>query len=125
MTIIERSIAHLSNQSEIYQSEVAARQLALWQDVVSKASRMMGKTFLQTSSVPGPPHTFVEEIDQIVQRRLRENGVGSRSVRILSSDDGQLQIIMDGKLYPNLAALNKGNIRNIITQAIEKWQNSN
>jgi hypothetical protein len=118
--IVEKTLDHPSGQTAVF-----FEQLVFWKELTAKISKLMGKTFMQTTSVPGPPHTFVEEIDQIIQRRLDEGKANTQSIRVFSNNDGRLEIIVDGKAYHSINELNDVSTRNLITQAVEEWQNDN
>jgi hypothetical protein len=96
-----------------------------WEQLAARISALMGKTLVRGPSVPGAVHTFVEEIDQIIQRRLDQLDIRSPSVRMSSQADGSLAITVDNKVYREPQAIEDATIRDIIQAAIDEWQAGN
>jgi hypothetical protein len=72
--------------------------------------------------VPGPPHTFVEEIDQIIQDHLRQSSISGRVIHLCTQMDGGLKIVIDGKIYQNFSEITEVTIRDLIQAAVDEWQ---
>lgn len=77
-----------------------------------------------TGSVPSPT-AFIEEIDEILQRKVREATTPpSQPVRVASSEDGMLQIIVGIQTYHSADEVPDLQIRRLIQAAVAEWEGS-
>lgn len=118
---IVQEIQNLSNPI----SAMHPDRLTYLQGLGEKIGRLTSKPFLQTSSVPGQPHTFVDQINQLVERRLIQERMQDRSVQIESQAGGELIFIVDGRVYQHLKDIADTSIRELIQAAITEWQEDN
>jgi len=105
-----------------------ARQLArwqhLWENLGAKICTVTDKLLIRTPTVPGSPHTFIEQVDQIVQRRLAQSQISGQSVHLRGQTDGSLEIEVGGKIYHNLKEIDDIAVRNLIQAAVDEWQDA-
>ena len=87
-------------------------------------SALTGKTLVWGPAVPGGPHTFIETIEQILQNRLAETPLSSRSVHLRSGKDGRLEIEVDGTIYGDLEGIEDKAVRDAIQSSVDEWQRS-
>jgi len=110
----------------IGETSALARQLAhwqhLWEDLGAKICTVTGKLLVCTPSVPGPPHTFTEQVDQILQRLLAQSQISGQGVHLRSQIDGSLYIEVDGKIYHDLKEIDDIAVRTLIQAAVDEWQ---
>jgi pyruvate/2-oxoglutarate dehydrogenase complex dihydrolipoamide acyltransferase (E2) component len=77
-----------------------------------------------TEAVPGPSN-FIEEIDEILQRMVRElPRAPSQPVRVASGEDGMLQIIVGIQTYHSADEVPDVQIRRLIQAAVAEWERS-
>ena len=103
-------------------SVIVADRLTYLQELGEKIGQLTDKPFLQTSSVPGQPHTFIDHINQLVERRLSQERMPDHSVQLKSRADGELMFIVDGHVYEHLADIPNASIRELIQSAVVEWQ---
>jgi hypothetical protein len=103
-------------------ADMMTRQSAYSEDLAAKICELTGKTLVRMPSVPGGLHTFVESVDQILQRRLAQSRLHDRSVHLRSNEDGGLEIIVDGTMYDDLDKVRDQAIRDLIQAALDEWQ---
>jgi hypothetical protein len=111
----------------IDQSPNLSRQTAQWEGLTQKICLLTGKLLVKTPGVPGrAPHTFVDVVNQIVQRRLAklppDDPLQHRSVYLRSHPNGSLEILIDGEKYRQMSDLPDAAIRDLIQAAVEEWQ---
>lgn len=100
-------------------------QSAYWNKLASKISALTGRPLVHAASVPGnTPHTFVEDVDQILQRQLAESPLKDRDISLHSRADGELEIILDGQVYDELGAVTENTVRDLIQSSIAEWQST-
>jgi hypothetical protein len=99
-------------------------QSAYWERLAARIAKLTGKTLVRMPDVPGGPHTFVEAIDQILQRRLAETQLsGHRTVHLCSGTDGSLEVVVDGTVYGDLSKVDDKGVRDLIQASVDEWQN--
>ncbi len=101
--------------------------LSLSLGVVSLAITLPFGFYLIGEELPGPvPQTFVDVIDQIVQRRLANlptaEHLGQQSIRLRSHPTGRLEFIVNGTNYREIKDIPDHNVRDLIQAAVEDWQ---
>ena len=111
----------------IEQSPNLAKQTTQWEELAQKVCTLTGKFLVKTPAVPGrAPHTFVDVVNQIVQRRLEklspDDPLQQRSIYLRSHPNGSLEILIDGEKYRQLSDLPDAAIRNLIQAAVDEWQ---
>jgi hypothetical protein len=101
---------------------IASAQLAYWESLAARICAITEKFLVRMPAVPGrAPHTFVEIIDQIVQRRLAQSRISERSINLRSRADGELEIMVDDKIYRNLDEIDDVAVRDLIQASIDEW----
>jgi hypothetical protein len=120
LTVAQATTDHRSGQTAL-----VATQLAYWENLAAKICTLTGKRLVRTSDVPGPPHTFIEEIDQIIQDHLRQSSLSGRSIHLRSQVDGGLQILVDGKIYQDFSEIAEVTVAGLIQAAVDEWQSRN
>ena len=98
----------------------------LWESYAKKIAAATGKLLITTATVPGhAPRTFVDVIDQIVQRRLnalpQTDPLSRHTIRLRSHPNGHMEIVINGVVHHALDELNDENIRQLIQHAIDEW----
>lgn len=107
-----------------------SRQTAAWERLATRICAVTDKLLIRTPSVPSrTPHTFVNVIDQILQRRLAAlsptDRLTDRSVRLRSHPNGSLEIVVDGVVYRNLSDISSPDVRDLIQEAVDEWKRLN
>lgn len=68
------------------------------------------------------PHTFVEQIDAIVQRRIQLiPALANRDLKVRPGPDGGVRFVFEGQQYENLEDLPNLTAQQIIKDAIQEW----
>jgi hypothetical protein len=93
-----------------------------WENLATRICELTGKTLIRTPSVPGSVHTFVENVDQIIQRRLAQSHLRNRRVHLRSGEDGSLEIVVDGKIYRGVDEVEDKVVRDLIRASVDEWQ---
>jgi hypothetical protein len=78
--------------------------------------------------IPGrmlDPLNLADEIDQMVQQRLRERAdLANRRIRLASGLDGGLRIYVDGQIFEAVGDITDFRVRELIRDAIREWEGS-
>jgi hypothetical protein len=119
LTLVEERTDHAA----WHPYDVSAR-LAYWENLATKMGVLTGKRLVRPAGVPGSPRTFVEDVNQILQHRLRESEISPRSVYIGSHADGGLEIVVNGKRYRDLNEIDDVAVCGLIRAAIDEWERS-
>ena len=104
-----------------------SKQTVQWEELAQKICVLTGSLLIKTPSVPGrAPHTFVDVINQIAQRRLAhlppDDPLRQRSVYLRSHPGGGLEILIDGEKYREMDSVPDAAIRELIQAAVDEWQ---
>lgn len=121
------TIARHWSSYPLAQAPVLSKQTVAWENLAEKICAATDKLLVRTPSVPGrAPYTFVDVINQIVQRRLAAlppgDALNDRTVRLRSHPNGTLEIIVNGVKYGELGDVPDLAVRNLIQAAVEEWQ---
>jgi hypothetical protein len=103
------------------------KQTAAWEKLAERLCQLTDKLLIRTPSVPGrAPHTFVDVVNQIVQRRLaalpETAALKDRSIRLRSHPTGSMEIIVDGTHHRELSDITEPEVRELIQEAVDDWQ---
>lgn len=112
------------SDQRIGEKTLLANQHAHWEALAVRFSELVGKPLTRMPGVPGGPHTFVQAIDYILQRNLRDSGVNNVSVHIMSGMDLGVEIVVNGKSYGRLEDIEDEAVRSLIQVSIREWQES-
>lgn len=75
-----------------------------------------------TEELPSPT-AFIGEIDEILQRMVRELPAPPlQSVRVSSSESGALQILVGREIYSGADQIPDGQVRQLIQAAVAEWE---
>jgi hypothetical protein len=81
-----------------------------------------------TTTIPKPgsllePLPLVGEINDLVQKRLRENPeLSQHLITLTTAIDGSLRIYVDHQAFQNVDAISNPGVRNLIRSAIQEWE---
>ncbi len=98
-------------------------QRSYWESLAARISSQLDKPLMRLAPAASPPRTFIEAIDQILQRRLEQSGLAQRSVHVRGKGLGA-QIWVDSKVYSTLDEVMDQDARSLIQSAIDEWQSS-
>lgn len=118
------TVGEEKSDHRVGQTTVLAQQHARWEELATRVSELVGKPLTHMAEVPGGPHTFVQAIESILQRRLLQSGLNNQSVRIQSGKDLGVEIIVNGKSYAAVEEVEDEIVRNLIQASIHEWQGS-
>jgi len=77
---------------------------------------------LPTEELPSPT-AFIGEIDEILQRMIRQlPAPPSQSVRVSSSESGALQILVGREIYSGADQIPDAQVRQLIQAAVAEWE---
>lgn len=104
-----------------------SRETYAWDGLAKKVSAATGKLLIRMPSVPSrTPRTFVDVIDQIVQRRLEllpeSDPLRRQTIRLRSHPSGDLEIVVDGVTFGALGDIDDRQVRSLIEAAIDEWR---
>lgn len=116
-TVVGKTTVHRAEQTSVLPAQVA-----YWENLATRICALTGKMLVRTPFASGSPHTFIEAIEQILQRRLAESHMSGRSVHLRQGSDCGLEIELDGKVYRDLAEIDDITIRELIQAAVDEWQ---
>jgi hypothetical protein len=69
------------------------------------------------------PLPLVGEINDLVQKRLRENPeLSQHLITLTTAIDGSLRIYVDHQAFQNVDAISNPGVRNLIRSAIQEWE---
>ena len=97
-----------------------------WEKLAKKIAAITDKLLVTTATVPSrAPRTFIDVIDQIIQRRLntlpQDDPLLQQTVRLRSHPSGHMEIVVNGVTHHGLDDLADDNIRQLIQHAIDEW----
>lgn len=124
------TIAHHQKSYPLGEEPNLFKETGAWEKLASKICTVTGKLLITTPSVPSrAPRTFIDVVDQIVQRRLAEatddDELNGQTIRLRSHPTGSLEIIVNGQNYKDLHAVPNPNIRRLIQGAVDEWHGLN
>lgn len=98
----------------------------VWESLAKKIAIATGKLLITTATVPSrAPRTFVDVIDQIVQRRLNAlpdaDPLRRQTIRLRSHPSGHMEIMVNGVTHHTLDELSDEKVRQLIQHAIDEW----
>lgn len=77
-------------------------------------------------SEPEKPRTFVDDIDAIVQRRVRLiPALSARGLQVRADSIGQVLFLFDGQKYQSVDQIPNLTARQLIKDAIQEWDETN
>jgi uncharacterized membrane-anchored protein YhcB (DUF1043 family) len=86
-------------------------------------SRVLEKPVLGMPGRMLDPLNFVDDIDQLVQRRLRERpDLAGRHIRLATGLDGGLRIYVNDQTFEAIGDIADFKIRELIRDAIREWE---
>lgn len=111
----------------VLQAPNLTKQTTTWENLAQKICQATDKLLIRTPTVPGRvPRTFVEVIDQLVQRRLAAlpltDSLAKRTIRLRSHPNGALEVVVDGAIYRELHDIKDQLVRNLVQGAVDEWQ---
>ncbi len=120
------TVAHHQRSYPLGQEPVLSKQTTAWEKLAQKICTVTGKLLIRTPSVPGrAPRTFVDIIDQILQRRLATlsaaDKLANQAIRLRSHPTGSLEILVNGANYRDLNDIPDPDIRDLIQEAVDEW----
>jgi hypothetical protein len=116
------TVANETTDHHAAHTSIVSTQLVYWESLAARICAITEKLLVRMPAVPGhAPHTFIEIIDQIVQRRLAQSEMNERSVNLRSHTDGSLEIVVDDKIYRNLDEIDDVTVRDLIQASIDEW----
>ena len=126
----EISAVYLDYEEQNYYSSktiYTPQETVEWEKLAARICEMTGKLLVKMPSVPGrAPHTFVDVINQIVQRRLAEvaptDELSNHTIKLRSHPNGTMEIIVNGTNHKAVDDVPDPAIRALIQQAVEEWQ---
>lgn len=69
------------------------------------------------------PLNLADDIDQMVQHKLRERpDLADRRVRLASGRDGGLRIYVDGEVFEAVGDITDFKVRELIRDTIREWE---
>ncbi len=86
---------------------------------VLNASRPVSTPGHNTQGGPVQDQTWLETINQNVQNRLAQSALRGRQVELRRRPDYTLEIVVDGKVYPDLAAVDDEAVRDLLRATID------
>ncbi len=117
VTVAEETTDHRAGETT-----ALVQQQARWEMLAKTVGELVGKPLIHLSGVPGGPYTFVEGIEHILQRRLKQAGRNDLSVNIRGGQDLGIEIVVNGKSYAAIDEVEDEVARNLIQAAIDEWQ---
>jgi hypothetical protein len=106
------------------ETEAVARRHAYWETLAASVSEMIGKPLAAMPVERDSPRTFVQEIDQVLQHRLKQSELSNVSVSIHSGKDTGIEIVVNGKSYAAVDEVEDKAVRDLIQACIREWQGS-
>jgi hypothetical protein len=84
---------------------------------------ILGKPVMGMPGRTLDPLNLADEIDQVVQHRLRERpDLADRHIRLASGLDGGLRIYVDGEIFEAVSDITDFKVREVIRDAIREWE---
>lgn len=104
-----------------------SKETKAWEGIAQKICDVTGKLLVRMPTVPGhAPRTFIEVIDQIVQRHLvnlpADDPLRQQTIRLRSHPSGNLEIVITGVTYARLDEIDHEPARRLIQAAIDEWR---
>ncbi len=92
-----------------------------YQALAKRVSEQLGKPLLPMAPAPSAPRTFIEAIDDILQRRLEHGPLHGQSIHVGAKGFG-VQISVDGRAYGTMDEIEDAAARDAVRAAIDEWQ---
>jgi hypothetical protein len=117
VTVNEETTDHRAGETT-----VLAQQQVRWMSLAQSVAELVGRPLTLDPAISGPPRTFVQAIDRIVQRRVKQLGPNNLSVNIRGSKDLGVEIVVNGKSYAAVDEVEDESVRSLIQASIYEWQ---
>ena len=124
------TVAHHQKSYSLGQEPNLFKETLAWEKLASRICAVTDKLLIETASVPSQaPRTFIDVVDQIIQRRLAQlpddDDLTNQTIRLRSHPTGSLEIIVNGQNYKELSDVPNTNIRDLIQSSVEEWHGLN
>jgi len=105
---------------------VLSKETVVWESLAVKVCAITEKLLIRTAAVPGQaPRTFIEVVDQILQRRLDSvppnHPLVSQTIRLRSHPTGRLEFVVNGTIYRELNEITDPAVRELIKASVAEW----
>jgi hypothetical protein len=68
------------------------------------------------------PKSIVEQVDEILQRRLADSPLSDRLIRLVDAPGGGVEVLVDAKKYEGVGDVPDPDVRNFIQECVKEWE---
>ncbi len=69
------------------------------------------------------PKSIVEQVDEILQKRLARSSYRDRLIRLVDAPGGGVEVLVDAKKYEGVGEVPDPEVRNFIQECVKEWEN--
>jgi hypothetical protein len=113
-----RSARELRTSGEWTRVEKAAADLRSWLAEAGTAERPREPS--RTEGLPRP-HTMIDQINEILTRKLDAAGAGERAVRLIDAGGGAVHVYVGLQRY-EMDTVPDEDVRRLIREAVAEWE---
>jgi hypothetical protein len=84
-------------------------------EIVTRAVNPKGK-------IKEKPRSIVEQVDEIVQKRLANSPYKNRLIRLVDAPGGGVEVLVDAKKYEGVGDVPDPEVRNFIQDCVKEWE---
>jgi hypothetical protein len=84
-------------------------------EIVTRAVNPKGK-------ITEKPKSIVEQVDEIVQKRLSNSAYKDRLIRLVDAPGGGVEVLVDAKKYEGVGDVPDPEVRNFIQECVKEWE---
>jgi hypothetical protein len=77
----------------------------------------------EKSKKQAPPKSIVEQIDEILQKRLVGSYLSNRLIRLVETPSGGVEVNIDGEKYDGVGEVPDLAVRQFIQECVKEWEN--
>jgi hypothetical protein len=76
------------------------------------------------SKVKEKPKSIVEQVDEILQKRLANSPYSKRLIRLVDAPGGGVEVLVDAKKYEGVGDVPDLEVRDFIQECVKEWEKS-
>jgi len=85
-------------------------------------SEIVSRAITPKVKVKEKPKSIVEQIDDILQKRLLNSPYSNRLIRLVDAPGGGVEVLVDAKKYEGVGEVPDLEVRNFIQDCVKEWE---
>jgi hypothetical protein len=85
-------------------------------------SEIVRRAITPKAKVKEKPKSIVEQVDEILQKRLANSPYSTRLIRLVDAPGGGVEVLVDAKKYEGVGDVPDLEVRNLIQDCVKEWE---